>query len=88
MSLFLLRLKTVIGLAAFDERLGALSENPNPKCEKLLEAAFSANSCILGTDNGLRLWQKFKTPLYIKLEKALLVLEKYVQILDKIRYHF
>jgi len=67
---------TVIGLAAFDERMGGLKDNPDPQCEKLLQAAFSANSCILGTDNGLRLWKKFKTPLYKRLENSLLVLEK------------
>jgi hypothetical protein len=75
-KLKLLDVLTVIGLAAFDERLGAVNENPDPKCEKLLEAAFSANSCILGTDNGLRLWQRFKTPVYKKLEAALLELER------------
>ncbi|XP_059475605.1 cytochrome P450 302a1, mitochondrial [Neocloeon triangulifer] len=66
----------LIGLVTFDERMGGLSERSSPMCDKILEAAFTANSCILGTDNGLRLWQKFKTPLYKKLEQALLQLEK------------
>ncbi|XP_065341570.1 cytochrome P450 302a1, mitochondrial [Cloeon dipterum] len=64
------------GLVAFDERLGGIAEEPIVLCEKLLEAALTINSCVLGTDQGLHLWKKFKTPLYKKMERAMLHLEK------------
>lgn len=61
------------GLVAFDIRLGSLSEServPNSRSSQLIDAAFSTNSCILGTDNGPQLWRWIETRLYKKLRKS------------------
>ncbi|KAF4523004.1 hypothetical protein B566_EDAN007434 [Ephemera danica] len=50
----------VTGLVAFDARLGALEGerlDPNSRAARLVEAAFTANSCVLHTDNGPQLWR-------------------------------
>lgn len=60
-------------MAALDLRLDSFSPtelHPNSRSSKLIQAALITNSCILKTDNGPHLWQKFETPLYRKLRKA------------------
>ncbi|XP_075233158.1 cytochrome P450 302a1, mitochondrial-like isoform X2 [Lycorma delicatula] len=69
-------------LAAFNERFNSFEKvemNSNfSRTSKLIEATWTINSCILGTDNGLQLWKVFPklSPLYRKLEKAHQYLEK------------
>uniref|UniRef100_A0A8D8VTC2 Cytochrome P450 302a1, mitochondrial n=1 Tax=Cacopsylla melanoneura TaxID=428564 RepID=A0A8D8VTC2_9HEMI len=60
-------------LTAFEERLGSFSDaqiQPESLSSKLIDAAMTANSCILKTDNGPQLWRKFDTPLYRKFKLA------------------
>lgn len=69
-------------LAAFNERFNSFEKaemnSESSKTSKLIEATWTINSCILGTDNGLQLWKVFPnlSPLYRKLEKAHQYLEK------------
>ncbi|KAL1463354.1 hypothetical protein WDU94_015112 [Cyamophila willieti] len=60
-------------LVAFEERLDSFSAaqiKPDSLSSKLIDAAMTANSCILKTDNGPQLWRKFETPLYRKFKLA------------------
>uniref|UniRef100_A0A1B6KHD3 Cytochrome P450 302a1, mitochondrial n=1 Tax=Graphocephala atropunctata TaxID=36148 RepID=A0A1B6KHD3_9HEMI len=67
------------GMVTFSTRLQSFSIEEQDKhsvTSQLIEAAFSVNSCILKTDNGPRLWQHWRTPLYHKMEKSLSIIEK------------
>ncbi|XP_066583549.1 cytochrome P450 302a1, mitochondrial [Prorops nasuta] len=60
-------------LVAFDVRMQSLSKEErakNSKTTKLIEAAYTTNSTILGLDNGPRIWRFLETPLYRKMRKA------------------
>lgn len=62
----------VTGIFTLGTRLGAiqkeLSKDSVPNC--LIEAAFSTNSNILPTDNGLMLWKLFETENYAEIRKS------------------
>lgn len=72
-----------MGLVTFDTKLGSLKKDLTADSMplKLIEAAYTSNSQILGTDNGLQLWRNrwnVKTPAYRKLYKAQEYIEKCV----------
>ncbi|CAH0384379.1 unnamed protein product [Bemisia tabaci] len=64
---------------SFGERLNSFSleeKDPSSKSSRLIDAAFTVNSCILKSDNGPQLWKRFRTPIYQKFEAAHSYLEK------------
>ncbi|KAI5750989.1 hypothetical protein M8J77_003161 [Diaphorina citri] len=63
----------IMCLVAFEKRLHSFTADqisPQSLSSKLIQAAYTANSCVLKTDNGPQLWRKFDTPLYKKLKMA------------------
>ncbi|EEB13546.1 cytochrome P450, putative [Pediculus humanus corporis] len=77
----------ILGVVIFDSRLNSFTTEelkPQSKSSKLMESALTINSCILKTDNGLRLWRFWNTPLYNKLKNAHQFMENMaVELIEK-----
>lgn len=71
----------VAGFFTLDVRFGAikkdLPEESTPS--RLIDAAFSTNSNILSTDNGLMLWKLFETEDYKAIKESQEFIEKTIQ---------
>ena len=62
----------------FDTRLGSLDKNlaTDSIPMKLIQAANETNGEILGTDNGLQFWRKWKTAAYKRICRSQEFIEK------------
>ncbi|GLH06953.1 Venom serine protease Bi-VSP [Gryllus bimaculatus] len=69
----------LVGLVAFDAELEGLTEaglQPDSLASQLIDAAETANGCIVALDNSLQLWRWIETPLYKKLKRSHEIMER------------
>ena len=75
----------VTGVFTLGVRLGAIQKDLSTDSvpNRLIEAAFSTNSNILPTDNGLMLWKIFDTENYAQIRKG----QEYIESIIHKYYH-